>query len=391
MKLSWINCISGYKNPTYSPLGKCRIILVHVFAVFLSTYYLLHLSSVIAVGESSTGSQTTTEGCSQSLEPHRQIFRLAKTSLEISTWMSEPEIGAKALIQTLGSHLLTQINRSNLSESKLDLAITQIWQGIVLPLLNPGFNFTHPVSRTQTTIDKIPLILISGGKPITIHADSRYQLKEIVAKSGTQAVAAVDGTFFSLKLLTSNVMIGPVLSQINNQFVPGNNSENQKLTGRPLVLISKRAVRYIPFNPAQHNTLAGIQAEMPDVTDAFVAGAWLVKNGQPASKSSFNSLYGADVARYRAFWGINQFGQPTVGISKESVDSANLAMILTKAGLRDAVMLDSGQSTSLVYQGESLVNYDPRPVPHAVALLAPAATTDTACVLVVNKTKNRGT
>lgn len=34
-------------------------------------------------------------------------------------------------------------------------------------------------------------------------------------------------------------------------------------------------------------------------------------------------------------------------------------------------MLDSGASTSLVYEGESLVGYIPRTVPHIVALFLP--------------------
>lgn len=165
-------------------------------------------------------------------------------------------------------------------------------------------------------------------------------------------------------------MIGPVLSQVNNQFIPGNNSENKKLTNRPLVLISPRAIKYMPFDPDKHNTLAGIQAEMPNVTDAFVAGAFLVRNGQPAPPDSFKNLYGAEVARHRAFWGINN-GVPTIGVSTQPVDSANLGIILTKAGLQDAVMLDSGASTSLAYQGKSLVGYVPRPVPHAIALIPP--------------------
>jgi hypothetical protein len=42
--------------------------------------------------------------------------------------------------------------------------------------------------------------------------------------------------------------------------------------------------------------------------------------------------------------------------------------MLHQLGLRDAVMLDSGASTSLAYEGVSLVGYTPRPVPHVVAL-----------------------
>ncbi|MFK0734987.1 MAG: phosphodiester glycosidase family protein [Gloeotrichia echinulata GP01] len=388
MSLNSTNSNPDYKHQICSPLGKCRTIIAHFLWLFLSSYSSLHLSSKIAVAESPTISETKEQICSESLEPHQQVALVASASVEISTWISEPQTRVTALIDTFGADMLTHLDRNGFGESKLDLAMVQIWQEIVLPVLNSGFNFTNPVQLTETTIDQIPLILIKGGKPITIHADSRYQLPELLAKSGTNAIAAVDGTFFSLKYLTSNVIIGPVLSQVNNQFIPGNNSENQKLTGRPLVVISPQAVRYIPFNPAQHNTLEGIQAEMPNLTDAFVAGAWLVKNRQPASKESFNGLYGADVARHRAFWGINQLGQPTIGVSTQPVDSASLGEILVKAGLRDAVMLDSGASTSLAYKGESLVGYVPRPVPHAVALIPPPSMTNFSCLLAAPKTKN---
>ncbi|MBW4591334.1 MAG: polysaccharide deacetylase family protein [Brasilonema angustatum HA4187-MV1] len=279
---------------------------------------------------------------------------------------------------------------SRFGQSKLQDVIKQAWGGAKLPSWKTGFDFASPVQKTDMTINKIPLILVSGGKPITIHADSRYTVKEILARSNTNAVAAVDGGFFSLKLLNSNVMIGPVYSQVTKQFIPGSAWDIQKIAARPLVLISPHEVRFIPFDPLKHNTLEGIQAEMPEVTDAFVAAAWLVKDGQPREPSSFNGLYGFDIARYRAFWGINQKKQATVGVSLESVDSISLGKALVKAGLQDAVMVDSGQSTSLVYQGESLVRYQPRPVPHAVALLGSPSTTNTpSCVLVENKTKHR--
>ncbi len=280
---------------------------------------------------------------------------------------------------------------SRIGQSKIQDAIAQAWGGPTLPQWTPGFNFTNPIQQTETTIDKISLILISGGKPITIHANSRYQVSEIVAKSGTNAVAAVDGGFFSLKLLNSNFMIGPVFSQVTNQFIPGDRNDIPRLARRPLVLISPHAVRYIPFDPVKHNTLEGIRAEMPDVTDAFVAAAWLVKNGQPQQASDFNGLYGFDQARYRAFWGINQAGVPTIGVSRGNTDAVSLGKALAKAGLQDAVMVDSGQSTSLVYKGKTLVSYTPRPVPHVVALTGTELTNNTTCTVAVNKTKNRGT
>jgi peptidoglycan/xylan/chitin deacetylase (PgdA/CDA1 family) len=263
-------------------------------------------------------------------------------------------------------------------QSKLQNVITQAWGGPDLPKWSSSFDFSSPVQRTETTIDNTPFVLISGGKPITIHAKSRYQVQEIVA--GTEALAAVDGGFFSLKYLDSNVMIGPVLSRSVGKFIPGNNSENRKLAGRPLVLISSYAVKFISFDPIKHNTSVGVQADMPNVTDAFVAAAWLVKGGQPQSADTFANLYTYEVPRHRAFWGINQRGQPTIGVSKEPIDSVSLGEALAKAGFRDAVMLDSGASTSLAYKGESLVGYVPRPVPHVVALVPPESTTN-ACTL----------
>lgn len=266
-----------------------------------------------------------------------------------------------------------------IGQSRLEYAIERAWGGPKLPLYSRGFDFTAPVELNKTKIDKIPLILISGGRPITIHAKSRYQVPQIVAD--TKAVAAVDGGFFSLHYLNSNEMIGPVLSQNENKFIPGQQAENLKSSGRPLVLINPQAVQFIPFNPSKHNTLKGIQAEMPNVTDAFVAAAWLVKDSQPQPPSSFGNLFQFDEPRYRAFWGINQAGQPTIGVSTKSVGSVALGAALAKAGFRDAVMVDSGASTSLDYKGESLVGYVPRPVPHVVALIAPQAASHSGCVV----------
>ncbi len=244
-----------------------------------------------------------------------------------------------------------------------------------------GFDFLAPVEKQDYESADHRLTLISGGRPVTIHADSRYQVPEILA--GTNAVGAVDGGFFSLEYLDSNVMIGPVLSQSSRQFVPGNASENPRLNGRPLVLIAPDQVKFVPFDAAQHNTLAGLSHTLPGVTDAFVGAAWLVKDGEPQPPSSFGTLFDFDAKRHRAFWGIHQNGQPVVGVSHTMVDSIELGQLLHQAGLREAVMLDSGASTSLAYQGESLVGYIPRPVPHVVALIPPEANDGSPCPLLV--------
>ncbi|MGJ3250877.1 MAG: polysaccharide deacetylase family protein [Elainellaceae cyanobacterium] len=263
-----------------------------------------------------------------------------------------------------------------IGQSQLEIVASRAWGGSQPRLWASAFDFTAPIRLDQPVMDDVPLTLISGGKPVTIHADSRYQVPEIIAN--TDVMAAVDGGFFSMKYLDSNTMIGPVLSQSTGEFVPGNASENPRLINRPLVLISSDAVKFVPFDANTHNSLAGIQAEMADVTDAFVGAAWLVKDGQPRAPESFGGLFDFDAYRHRAFWGVNQAGQPVIGVSNDRVDSVSLGTMLAQLGLQDAVMLDSGASTSLAYQGESMVRYVPRPVPHVVGLVPPHATAQSA-------------
>ena len=254
-------------------------------------------------------------------------------------------------------------------QSGLKKAIRETFGGLQLPPGKSGFDFTGEIIKSEIVIESIPLILISGGKPITIHANSRYQVKDIIKNN--QAIAGVDGVFFSLEKLDSNEVIGPIFSQNTNKFVPGDSYDNNKLKNRPLVLISTDNVSFIPFNSERHNTIKGLQTEMSDVTDAFVAAAFLVRNFQPQPAESFGDLFKFNEPRHRAFWGIHRSGQPIIGVSYKRVGSVKLGQLLAQVGFRDAVMLDSGASTSLAYQGKSLVRYTPRPVPHVVALIAP--------------------
>lgn len=260
-------------------------------------------------------------------------------------------------------------------QSRLAEMVEVAWGGEAFPALSFGFNFNSPVQKMQATIDNTPFIFIAGGKPITIHAKTRGQVPEIL--KGTEAIAAVDGGFFSLEFLDSNKMLGPVFSRLEGEFIPGNPGEIPLINKRPLVLISDTGVRFVPFDNTKHNTLEGIQAELPDVKDAFVGAAFLVENGQPQPPERFGKLFDFNAPRHRAFWGINNAGQPQIGVSTEPIGSVDLGIALAKAGFRDAVMLDSGASTSLAYHGTSLVGYEPRPVPHVVALVPPAGSVAT--------------
>ncbi|MGF1538177.1 MAG: polysaccharide deacetylase family protein [Elainellaceae cyanobacterium] len=259
-----------------------------------------------------------------------------------------------------------------IGQSQIEWALTEAWGGPPAQEWGTTFDFGAPVQRAEVMIEDVPMSLIYGGKPVTIHANSRYQVNEIIAD--TDIVAAVDGGFFSMQYLDSNVMIGPVFSQSTRQFVPGQPGENPLLNGRPLVLISDNRVKFMPFDADEHNTLTGLRQAMPGVTDAFVAAAWLVKDGQPQSPESFNGLFDFDAPRHRAFWGINRAGQPVIGVTHERIDAIYLGETLAQYGVREAIMLDSGASTSLAYEGESLMGYIPRPVPHVVGLVPPEVT-----------------
>lgn len=259
------------------------------------------------------------------------------------------------------------LNIERIGQGNLEAVLDQAYGGPSLPSPGNAFRFETAIELNKIKVGNVPLMLATGGRPVTIHAKSRYQVAKIIA--GTNAIAAVDGGFFSLELLNSNVMVGPVLSQSTGKFVAGNVKEIRRIAGRPLVLISPAEVKYIPFNADKHNTLAGLQAELPNLTDAFVAAAWLVKDGKPQPTESFGNLFDFAAARDRAFWGIDQVGRAVVGVSGDFVDSVSLGKALSQSGLRDAVMLDSGASASLVFEGKSQMSYEPRPVPHVVALV----------------------
>jgi len=294
-----------------------------------------------------------------------------------------------ALAMTLDPSGETTANKSKdllsimrFGQSRFEEAIELADGGSPRPQFNPlaetvvsfgkQADFTTPIEKKEIKIGNMPLVLVYGGRPVTIHYHTRAQVAEIMKT--TPAVAAVDGGFHSLEFLDSNAMIGPVLSQNSQrkgEFIIGNKGENPLLNNRPLVLISPTGVRFVPFDAQKHTSLEALQAELPDVTDAFVAAGWLVRDGKAQPAESFGKLYGFDAHRDRAFWGIDKSGRPVIGVTMEMIDSVGLGKILEEAGLHDVVMLDSGASAALAYKGESVMSYEPRPVPHVVALYAP--------------------
>lgn len=225
-----------------------------------------------------------------------------------------------------------------------------------------------PVVIKRKILNRVQFIFASGGKVVTIYEPQPSQVVKTVNKNNL--IAGVDGTFFSMNDPESSQIIGPLLSNKSSSgFIPGTAQDISRIKGRPLVLIGANIVKFLPFSPESHNTLNGISSELANVTDAFVAGSWLVKTGKAQPLASFGNLYKANEPRRRAFWGLNSSSRPTLGISTNNIGAVALGELLAKEGWKEAVMLDSGQSTSLAYKGKSLVNYTPRPVPHVVGLV----------------------
>ena len=233
-----------------------------------------------------------------------------------------------------------------------------------------AINSDRQIVTKRKTLRKVPFIFASGGRLTTIHASKPQQVAKIIDRH--QVVAGIDGAFFIMHNAVSNQLVGPSLSRIDRKFHRGTAYEVARSAGRPLVLMDEDTVKFIPFNPQRHNSINGIQTELPKVTDAFIAAGWLVQNGQPQTTESFGNLYKVNELRHRAFWGFDREGKPTLGISTKIIGAVELSQVLAQEGWQEAVMVDSGLSTSLAYQGKSLVSdYVPRPVPHVVGLIPP--------------------
>ena len=172
-------------------------------------------------------------------------------------------------------------------------------------------------------------------------------------------------------------MIGPCLASNRSYLVPDEDSARiEKLSGRPLVVWGPTKAVVTPFSPKSLNTEAAIKALVPDMTDAFVAGAWLVFDGKPLDKDQVMGAATSDAQdpRKRSFFGITKDGRLIVGATKNGATSSMLAEAAASAGAWTAVLLDSGFSTSLCVDGKTLAwghrsaEGGSRPIPHAIVI-----------------------
>ncbi|MCC7494124.1 MAG: polysaccharide deacetylase family protein [Fimbriimonadaceae bacterium] len=289
---------------------------------------------------------------------------------------------------------------------------------LAVPALNPPPDLTQPVVFHRRIFreggNRIPLCWVTGGRPTTVHADFRYGVPDVARALG--APAGINGGFFQMSHVRdiSNQMIGPVMSTWTTtrnealwretevaepesilpygRFVPGSDLENARLEGRPMVLMSPSMLRFLPFNAALMNSGSTLRRIVPDLSDAFIGGAWLVRNGQALSREEIDAAATRDHhdPRRRAVFGIDRRGRPVLAASPSSQSSATIARCLAELGVVQAALLDSGFSSSLYYNGSLFVTghsdeKPSRPVPHMVFLQRPEDPVANAVAAAVSK------
>ena len=240
------------------------------------------------------------------------------------------------------------------------------------------FNPQADVTVTRMNCRDVPLVMVSGGTAGTRRDAHRQGVPQFVADSG--ATAGVNGTFFADASLRGedNTLIGPSLCGDEARMVAGPYDKRVELTGRPLVLLSPTRTRLLAYDPHTMDNDATLRRELPDLTDAFLGGVWLVHDGVAVSRAGMARyhVHDANDPRRRAFFGLTPDGRPVLGATAWVTTSPELAQALQEAGLREAVLLDSGFSTSLVLKNKVLVTghtspgIPSRPVPHALMLFS---------------------
>lgn len=248
----------------------------------------------------------------------------------------------------------------------------------------------QPVRLEAGTFDDIRLVMVKGGLPKSVRdiGGGRKGVGEFVALHS--GVAGLNGTFFVNAALrgTDNAMIGPFRAGNEGEFFPDRDSSRlDKLLHRPLVAWGSGKIVVGPFQPMALNDEAGVLRLHPGMTDCFLAGAWIVRGGAARKRSEIAPYAARDFndPRKRAFFGWTKQGEIVFGASRDVITTTMLARGAAAAGVQEAFLMDSGFSTSIVFDGKVLAyghsapNLPSRPVPHALVMsgtLAPIAGKD---------------
>ncbi len=236
-----------------------------------------------------------------------------------------------------------------------------------------------PVRFEEGEFENVKLALVKGGTPTSLMSETREGVLDFVKKTNG-AVAGINGGFFAISEIRSsdNRMVGPMKTAAMPSLVPDEAKERwEKLRNRPVILWGPTGIGIVPFQPETMRTHESFVDFMPDVTDVMLAGVWLVHGGVPREKEQMNTFGAKDIQdfRRRSFLGVTADGELVLGAATSSYTSAQVARAAAAAGVYEAVLLDSGFSTSLIYgqsikaSGHSTPTTPSRPIPHAIVVL----------------------
>ncbi|HWA83826.1 MAG TPA: polysaccharide deacetylase family protein [Fimbriimonadaceae bacterium] len=248
------------------------------------------------------------------------------------------------------------------------------------------------VSCEAGKFDGIKMVLLHGGSPVSILSSGREMVGDFVAQNN--GVAGINGTFFVMAAIASsdNRMIGPCRPQNLAAFVPDTDVYRMtKLVDRPMVIWGPTRFAIVPFQPDAMNQEDIFRRFMPDYTDSFLAGAWIVHNGQAKTLDEMRPYASQDIMdfRKRVFFGVTKDGEYISGASQGSITTETLAKAAVAAGAFEAILLDSGFSTSVVFDGQILasghssIDQPSRPVPHAIVFQGEKGTSNIGDLVTV--------
>ena len=236
-----------------------------------------------------------------------------------------------------------------------------------------------PITLTDGEFDGISLVFVSGGTPMSVRDPDggRKSVGAYVEKHS--ALAGMNGTFFVNAALrgTDNAMIGPFKSQNEGVFFVDRDARRlEKLVGRPLIAWNETNISVAPFSSEALNSEDGVRQLLPEFTDCFLAGAWIVHNGEARSRSEISTAAAGDFndPRKRAFFGWKADGTLVYGATQNVITTSAMARGAAAAGLQEAFLMDSGFSTSIVFNGKIMAtghsseSLPSREVPHALVI-----------------------
>jgi biofilm PGA synthesis lipoprotein PgaB len=240
-----------------------------------------------------------------------------------------------------------------------------------------SFAEESPVRLEVTEYAGIPIGIVRGGIPSSRRAAVRESVGNFVRETG--GVAGINGTFFADARLigTGCTLIGPSQTTQDTEFQPETDAYRlTRIGNRPIVIWGPKQIAIFPFQPGSMNAPDVFKAYMPDYTDMFLAGAWIVHNGVARTEEELRPCAAGDFqdTRRRAFFGITAKGEVVLGATLTVVSTTKMGEAAAAAGVQEAVLLDSGFSTSLVYDKKIIVtghtdrNLPSRPVPHAIVV-----------------------